>query len=205
MTPAIAPDLPVETAEALRATSNENLPHAIAAMRKKGWSLRTLGDALGLSHETVRTLQSEGDAERSPFVAPDKPEVERIQRAPREVKPEIPVEVAARMRELVPVASLRKGTTPAGSPIIEASDEYTNLLVEQHARGVSRASMEEATGQNWNALRRRLVQGGAMTRPPSFDKKYARASTAAVPAEAKAAAKAPAKGSKKSKKESVPA
>jgi len=195
LTPATRVDIPKETALELRLLSDEDLPHAIAAMRAHGWTLRPLAEALGRSHESIRRLEERGEVAKSKLKAPDRP----VRSVPPKVVKEIvlvPEAVSTRMQELAPIASNRKGSTPPDSPIALASDEYTALLVEQYKRGVSRRGLQEATGQGWEALRRRLTMAGAMSIPPSRSVKYPRA-TAAEKREREAAEAAEAAATKK--------
>ena len=177
LTPATRVPVPEETALELRLLSADELPHAIAAMRAHGWTLRPLAEALDRSHESIRRLEERGDPEKSKVQAPNKP----VRSVPaKQVKPvvEVPEAVAKRMQELAPQASLRKGTTPPDSPIALASEEYSALLVNEYQRGVSRRGLEAATGQGWEAIRRRLSAAGAMSMPPSRHRKYPRMTAA---------------------------
>lgn len=184
LTPAIVQDLPTDTVNKMRRLDPADRPDVIAALRAKGWTLRPIADAFDISHESVRRMETLGDKAKAKVAAPDKPV---RQAEPRDTTPKeiitVPDDVAKRMRKLVPDAQKNKGTTPPNSPIRAASDEYTALLIEQYQRKVPRRGLEEATGQKWDALRRRLVQGGAMERPASYDKKYRRKTAAERKAE----------------------
>ncbi|BDZ52562.1 hypothetical protein GCM10025867_48030 (plasmid) [Frondihabitans sucicola] len=191
MTPAIVQDLPTDTVNKMRRLDPADRPDVVAALRAKGWTLRPIAEAFNISHESVRRMETSGDKSKAKVAAPDKPV---RQAEPRDTTPKeifvVPEEIAARMRELIPLATQNKGTTPVGDPRQVASEEYTKLLIEQYQRKVPRRGLEEATGQKWDALRRRLVQGGAMERPASYDKKYRRKTAAERRAEEEAQAAA---------------
>lgn len=173
--------LPVDVANELRdiqINRSALLPHAVAALREKKWSLRRIGLVLGLSHESVRRLGIEGDASKSPLEAPPAPQPPKKEPGERVLRRQrsIPAATAKRLRKLQADASAMNGTAAPNSKQAKASAEYTALLGElwEADEKLPQKAFEEATGQKWGAIRRRLIRGGFIQEPPSMKKAYPR-------------------------------
>ena len=144
-------------------TASADLPQYIIALRSRGWTLDSIGDALELSRERVRQIAAKVDDEKvsdavrdvGPLPSPTprlKPVVEkkpRMEPLPENVE---------RMLELQPLAQQVRGN--GGKHRTEA-EEYTRLINFEHAeRGVPLTRLAEALGVTHGALRFRLVRYG---------------------------------------------
>lgn len=76
---------------------------------------------------------------------------------------ELSAEEVARLRELVPLASKRVGARPSWSIYREASARLTRQVHELHERGVTWATLADATGLTVSALRQRVARGSGMS------------------------------------------
>lgn len=148
---------------------------ALAAADKAGWDNYSTGTAIGvhpvavgkfvLHHEKFGAEVKEPKYAKAPA---DK--LPRAWNAKHEPVPpmEIPAAEAEAAKDLQITARLNRGVdhdSEEGSAL-EAAKEYSTLLGAWYLRGASRDALEEATGQHWNALRKRLSRWGYLTNPP---------------------------------------
>lgn len=164
--------LPENIQEQLRAvqaspTANADLPDYIIALRSRGWTLDSIGEALELSRERVRQIASKVSEERvstvirtvetlnGPLPSPAprvKPVVEK--KPPIEPLPEN----VERMLELQPLAQQVRGN---GTKYRVEAEEYNKLINFEHTeRGVPLTRLAAALGVTHGALRFRLVRYG---------------------------------------------
>lgn len=144
-------------------TASADLPQYIIALRSRGWTLDSIGDALELSRERVRQIAAKVDDEKvsdavrdvGPLPSPTPRLKPVIEKKPR-MEP-LPENVE-RMLELQPLAQQVRGN--GGKHRTEA-EEYTRLINFEHAeRGVPLTRLAAALGVTHGALRFRLVRYG---------------------------------------------
>lgn len=148
---------------------------ALAAAENAGWDNHSTGKAIGvhplavgkfvLHHNKFGTDVKEPKYAKAPV---DK--TPRAWNARHEPAPpmEIPANEAQTAKELQIIAKLNRGVDHESEEVsaLEAAKEYSKLLGAWYLRGASRDALEEATGQHWNALRKRLSRWGYLTNPP---------------------------------------
>lgn len=127
----------------------------IQGLRLKGWPLRTLAAALGVSHSGVATWARREDV----IPADDVPSAPKRVPAPRkESKPKvtIPEPDASRIRELAQKASGVRRFTPMNAPSRAAASELEELLFHYQDKGATLTTMSEAAGVTRRAIAQRL-------------------------------------------------
>lgn len=78
----------------------------------------------------------------------------------------IPDEEAQRMRELAEQAHVSRPAPSADDDgPLSAAAEYTTMIAKWYLHGASRQELEQATGQGWEAIRKRLSRRGYMSPP----------------------------------------
>lgn len=139
----------------------------IAALRHKGWTLQSIGDAIGLSRERIRQIETKIGQELidqikmfpDEFPIPDLPvhTETRIVYESYEPKPE----TLARLKELQPYAQLVRSHSPKYRA---EAEEYAALIWKCHSEeNVTLYRLAKRLGVTHGALRFRLVRYGYMT------------------------------------------
>lgn len=78
----------------------------------------------------------------------------------------IPDAEARRMRELSGLAHMNRGIASDDEDgALGAATEYTAMIAKWYLHGASRHELEQATGQGWEAIRKRLSRWGYMSPP----------------------------------------
>jgi len=136
----------------------------IYVLRMKGWTLESVGQALDLTRERIRQLESKAkplDAIAilsSPGTYPVPEVPTRIVEEEIVVYTEPSPETLARLLELQPIAEKVRWNRPLGR---EAAEEYTRLLNYAHTvEGVPLYRLAKRLGVTHGALRFRLVRYG---------------------------------------------
>lgn len=162
----------------------------VASARNKGWPFQQIGQMVDLTGEAIRShkLRFEAthgdDVEYAEKEFPDWIKPKRAAASKREVKAirprgEITDEEKQKLAELAPIASKAKGTTPLGSPIRKASEEFSDLVIRlKNERNVPWKDIADATeGQiSISGLRMRAARhsneenGGKWKVPPSVSR-----------------------------------
>jgi len=139
----------------------------IAALRHKGWTLQSIGSAIGLSRERIRQIETK--------IGQDL--IDQINMFPEEFPiPSLPVytetrtvyeayepkpETLARLKELKPFAQLVRSHSPKYRA---EAEEYAALLWKAHnEEKVTLYHLAKCLGVTHGALRFRLVRYGYMT------------------------------------------
>jgi len=139
----------------------------LAALRYKGWTLQSIADAVGLSRERIRQIETSTSMDL----------VEQIEMFPEQFPlPEIPTitetrvvyeafepnpETLARLKELQPYAQLVRSHSPKYRA---EAEEYAKLLWKAHnEENVTLYHLAKCLGVTHGALRFRLVRYGYMT------------------------------------------
>jgi len=139
----------------------------IAALRHKGWTLQSIGSAIGLSRERIRQIETK--------IGQDL--IDQIKMFPEEFPiPSLPVytetrtvyeayepkpETLARLKELKPFAQLVRSHSPKYRA---EAEEYAALLWKAHnEEKVTLYHLAKCLGVTHGALRFRLVRYGYMT------------------------------------------
>lgn len=148
---------------------------ALAAAEKAGWDGHSTGAAVGVHPLAVGKFilhhnKFGADVKEPKYAKAPADTMPRAWNARHKAVPPmvIPAAEAKASRELQTIAALNRGVdteTEEGSAL-EAAKEYSTLLGSWYLRGASRDALEEATGQHWNALRKRLSRWGYLTNPP---------------------------------------
>lgn len=148
---------------------------ALAAAEKAGWDGHSTGAAIGVHPLAVGKFilhhnKFGADVKEPRYAKAPADNMPRAWNAKHEPVPAmvIPEAEAKASRELQIVAALNRGvdTESEEGSALEAAKEYSTLLGSWYLRGASRDALEEATGQHWNALRKRLSRWGYLTNPP---------------------------------------
>lgn len=129
----------------------------ISALRRAGWTLKSVADASGLSRERVRQIAIDVVPDH---VDPDLPrpvEVEQEVKPPRVFK-EPSDEALTRLKELQPLAQQVRANSPQ---FRDEAEEYTALIWKVHTdEGVPIIRIARALGVTHGALRFRLARYG---------------------------------------------
>ena len=136
----------------------------IYVLRMKGWTLESVGQALDLTRERIRQLESKAkplDAIAilsSPGTYPVPEVPTRIVEEEIVVYTEPSPETLARLIELRPLAEKVRSSSPLGR---EAAEEYSRLINHAHiVEGVPLYRLAKRLGVTHGALRFRLVRYG---------------------------------------------
>jgi transcriptional regulator with XRE-family HTH domain len=136
----------------------------IYALRMKGWTLESVGQALDLSRERIRQLESKAKpldviailSNPGSYPVPEVPT--RIVEEEVVVYAEPSPETLARLLELKPIAEKVRSFSPTGR---EAAEEYTRLLnYARTVEGVPLYRLAKRLGVTHGALHFRLVRYG---------------------------------------------
>lgn len=132
----------------------------IAALREAGWSLASIGCALGMGREGVRLRETAATGVNRTL---DVPVLPRKPPKVKRVRPSVPADVLAEMVALREVAQHVNGTTALDAPSRAASLRLTELIAEQVTSGVSMYRVAQQLGVTQRAVRSRLVRHGYAT------------------------------------------
>ncbi|MFE0530400.1 sigma factor-like helix-turn-helix DNA-binding protein [Micromonospora sp. SD19] len=127
-----------------------------AQLYKRGYTLQAIAEVLDVSREMVRQRVARVPAMT---VAGIEPEVSRVAPKPGREKverPRLTEEELGRLKELQPLAAMRRGHSAPDSTIGQAADEYSLILLEARDRGVADATMAKQLGLTPGAIRLRL-------------------------------------------------
>lgn len=156
------------------------------AAREKNWSWNALGDVCGISGEGLRQtvirwaeVASKGPKVKIDFPAYQRPPHTGKTRAgrgrPVREAPVITDAERKRLRELGPQARQNTGARSLDSPIREASENFSALVIELKQRGLTWHQIEEATegshkasGLRMRAARHGAQHGGNWSVPPTI-------------------------------------
>lgn len=137
----------------------------IVALREKGWSLSAIAKPLDFSRERVRQLsvthpfdisysqlQTNSNGHSVPEL-PTKPVVEKVKRVVVAPDPS----AVSRLLELKPMAQAVRGKS---QKYRAQGEEYTRLIAQEIARGVTPSHLAKELGVTHSALNFRLVRYG---------------------------------------------
>lgn len=160
------------TLKGLRDSDDPRFPMVLSVARMNGWTLKALGDAVGVSREWIRILVADADPEvggRIPDVPlpPRKPTPPS--KPPRRVL-RIKPEVAERLRAMAKTAAAVNGGTPADARERRVSEEFTAALYALTEQGVSVRHIAKTLGMTRSAIQSRLARHGYRKAPPSQEK-----------------------------------
>jgi len=159
--------LPAEVVVALHLFPKDQLhlrDAYIYTLRMKGWTLESVGQALDLTRERIRQLESKAKpidaitilSNPGSYPVPEVPT--RIVEEEITVYSEPSPDILARLLELRPIAETVRSNSPRGR---EAAEEYTMLLNYAHVvEGVPLYRLAKRIGVTHGALRFRLVRYG---------------------------------------------
>lgn len=140
----------------------------IYALRMKGWTLQSIADAIGVTRERVRQIETSATpfniltvlADPGQYPVPELPTVE-VEVAGQPVYVEPSEETLKRLLELQPAAQAVRYDHKANRV---AGEEYTALLWHAHSvEGVTLYRLAKRLGVTHGALRFRLVRYGYLT------------------------------------------
>ena len=140
----------------------------IYALRMKGWTLQSIADAIGVTRERVRQIETSATpfniltvlADPGQYPVPELPTVE-VEVAGQPVYIEPSEQTLKRLLELQPAAQAVRYDHKANR---EAGEEYTALLWHAHSvEGVTLYRLAKRLGVTHGALRFRLVRYGYLT------------------------------------------
>ena len=149
--------LPKETSTTLSEMSNkDDRDDYVRALRKAGWTLQSISDAIGVSRERVRQIcEMDKNYSSREYLVPSPPMHEEKE---KRVFNEPTAQTLARLLELQPLAQQVRSNSPRYR---KEAEEYTALL--NHARtveGVSIYRLALRLGVTHGALRFRLTRYG---------------------------------------------
>jgi hypothetical protein len=160
--------LPEETARELLASKHdrEAFRANVQALRSAGWTLESMAVATGYTRERIRQISNQPSEADSNLSIPSPPEkVEPYKRPVLKVSPE----VLERLLELKPMAQAVRFDQTKGR--VE-SEEYTKLIADEVARGVTIYQVAKALGVTNNAIRFRLVRYGYLEPTPGIKNNF---------------------------------
>lgn len=140
--------------------ANGELNAYINALRETGWTLAVVGQAMAITREAVRIRQARATwTNYGPGVPPlpVKPEPEPKARI---VRPAIPEDVLADMRELMKTARSVNGATPADDPRRLAGELFLAKVMEQMDAGVTVYTIAKQLEVTHAAIYSRLIRHG---------------------------------------------
>ncbi|MDZ5078296.1 hypothetical protein [Nesterenkonia sp. HG001] len=123
------------------------LAELAVAGRAAGWPMRLLAEPCGVSAERLRQLASRHSGEVADAAAALFPPYERPAPARRRPAqhPHLSPAEAEELRGLAALATRRTGSHAADAPEALASERFTAMVREHHARGVIWAEISDAT------------------------------------------------------------
>lgn len=168
-----APPIPADFALALRQLREAKDPRlnmALHAAVGAGWTLKALGDGLGMSLEAVRQRVLKArffPADQLPTVPPVPPRAMPEPRPFVAPPPTLTVEETAALRIAHAVARTVNGATPVGHRSRRVSEELAATLAVHVARGVQVAHIARQMGVTPAAVNFRLGRHGYREQPAS--------------------------------------
>lgn len=160
--------LPSDIKTLLGSASGEVRDDYVRNLRRAGWTLQAISEAIDVSRERVRqicVMPDTGTDMAEQFPVPTPPIVEpRAKKQYQEPNPE----VLARILELQPYAQQVRANS---SRFREQAEEYTKLLNDVRLSGVSLYRMSKRLGVTHGALRFRLTRYGYMASPENSSSK----------------------------------
>ena len=147
--------LPTEVREKFGSLGKSERNDYITALRNAGWTLQAISEATGITRERVRQIVATTkltlvyDEVPLPPVFAEKPKPEYVEPS---------AETLARLRELQPMASKVRGTSPA---FRAEGEEYSRLLDYAHkVEGVTIYRLAKRLGVTPASIRFRLARYG---------------------------------------------
>ncbi|MEU0818949.1 hypothetical protein [Streptomyces mirabilis] len=155
----------------MRSNRDPRLAAVFHVAKLNGWTLRSLGDAVGVSRERVRQMIARLDFDAS-VPLPEVPSAPR--REPPATKPPKPVVrvepgVAEKLREMQRIAAKVNGATPADDPARQVSEEFTAALDAAIRQGVTIAELARTLDVAYHTITHRLARHGYRRGAPSQD------------------------------------
>ena len=168
---AVSEQTPDRTANGL-APAVEAFFQALRAASDAGWDPHELALPLGMNPRAVARFTTyhgkDGDALAPKYPAPPRRSTATAWNARYADTPpvSIPNDEAAALKDLAAQAHLNRGVAgEEDGGALESAVEYTSRVAHWYLLGASRQDLEEATGQGWEALRKRLSRWGYMSPP----------------------------------------
>jgi len=158
--------LPQETAHGLLISKPKKdvFRANVQALRSAGWTLASISTSTGLTRERIRQIANESSEADVSIDIPEPPQkVEPIRRAIHRPDPE----VMKRLIELKPYAQAVRFNHSKGR--VE-TEEYTKLIADEVARGVTIYQVAKALGVTRNAILFRLIRYGYMEAPEYIER-----------------------------------
>lgn len=145
---------------------------ALRAASESGWDPHELALPLGMNPRAVArfsTYHGRAEDPRAPkYPSPPRRSTATAWNARYADAPtlSIPDDEAATLKDLAAQAHRNRGIAgDEDGSALESAVEYTSRLAHWYLLGASRQSLEDATGQGWEALRKRLSRWGYMSPP----------------------------------------
>ena len=145
----------------LRETDIDEFHAFVLELTKAKWSLRVIGEAIGVSHSIVKRWKDiaieDNLTMKTQREVPQVPKKEKASSS-RPTKPEIIIPEAdkQRIQELIPLASMVRGRTPQDSPYRQAAHELEDLLAHWKSQDVSYKTLAEIGNVSRRAIAQRL-------------------------------------------------
>lgn len=156
----------------MRSNRDPRLAAVFYAAKLNGWTLHSLGDAVGVSRERVRQMIAGLDFDAS-VPLPEIPAAPR--KEPPVAKPPKPVlrvapDIAERLRKMQRIAAKVNGSTPADDPARQVSEEFTAALDTAIRQGVTIAELARTLNVTYRTITHRLARHGYRRGAPSQDR-----------------------------------
>lgn len=151
--------LPENTAQeliTLRQSDIEEFYAFIKGLTDAGWSLRSIGEAIGTSFTSIQKWKNMA-AQETTHEIPEVPQRFKASSS-KPVKPEVHISSSdqERILELIPQAAMVRGRTPKDSPYRAAAIELEDLLFKYKEQDVSYKRLSELAGVSRRAIAQRL-------------------------------------------------
>lgn len=144
---------------------SDRLNTYMRALHDAGWTLASIGIAIGITRERVRQRVALGATDSSVTV----PAYVKPGRTPqRKVWASLSSDEASRMSELHALATKVRGKHGADHPYRQAGEALTEAIVEAKMRGVRNREIAAAVGVTVSAVTMRLKSRGFLTTAPSM-------------------------------------
>ena len=134
----------------------------VRSLRRVGWTLQAISEAIGVSRERVRQICVMPDSETNVSDGMPVPTPPIVMPKEKKVYKEPSPELLARALELQPLAQQVRSNA---SRFRKEAEEYTRLVNQARIDGVSIYRMAKRLGVTHSALRFRLTRYGYMEAP----------------------------------------
>lgn len=151
---------------AMRATGDRTWAHYVVALRRRGYTLQSIADALGVSRQRVHVVERTAQQRQAPDDVTTLPMPPRVRgsRNMQDHRRELRVEDSAMVRGLWDMSSTRRGPTPEHAVPARASVALTTTVRSLLGEGYSLEDIAASAGIDGKPFRNRMLRAGVRAR-----------------------------------------